>query len=187
MADDAIIRAEQQVAYAYMRADALPWPERVRTAVAALLGFLDEEPTLTGALFEVSPREDPLLAGRRAHLLERLGLYVDADGFGADGSLRVPGLSADQMLGACAIAIETHLLRNDPRPLRSLTGMLTGLIVQPYLGPHAALQQMQDTPQSAPGSTTTAAAATAATTAATAAPFNAPRGADSGRQQGEHS
>jgi hypothetical protein len=111
--------------------------------VAALLAFLDEEPSVTQILFGESLHVYPLIARRRAHLLDQLGLYVHDEGQNAEGSRQFEGLSAERMIGVCCTVIETHLLREDPRPLVELTGTLTGLIVLPYLGPHAALEGMQ--------------------------------------------
>ena len=97
--------------------------------------------TLAFAL--VASFDYPLLAARRAHLLERLNLRVHSDGSVAEGALNTPGLSAEAMLGVACTVIETHLLRKDHRPLVALTGTLAGLIVMPYLGPPMALAQME--------------------------------------------
>jgi hypothetical protein len=142
--DEAVARAQRQLVYAYMRADALAWPERVRVAVAALLAFLDEEPVLTEILFGESLEVYPLLAARRAQVLRSLALAILRDGSRAAGALKIPACSAEGMLGVCATVIKTHLMREDPRPLTALTGTLTGLIVMPRLGAVAALEQMED-------------------------------------------
>jgi hypothetical protein len=142
--NEAATRAQRQLLYAYMRADALPWPARVRVAVAAFLVFLDEEPVVAEVLFGESLRERPLLAWRRAQLLEQLGLYIHTGGWNAEGSRQFEDRSAERMLGVAATVIETHLSRADPRPLTCLTGTLTGLIVMPYLGAGTALKQMEN-------------------------------------------
>jgi hypothetical protein len=145
----AVARSQQQLVYAYMCADAQPWPERVRAAVAAFLAFLDGEPRVARILFDDSLSYESLrhgssLAARRAHLLEHLSLHVHTDGSRAGGAPNTPGRSADEMIGVACTVIETHLMRDDPRPLVELTGTLTGLIVMPYLGVHAALEQMEN-------------------------------------------
>lgn len=138
-------RARRQLVYAYMRADAVAWPVRVRGAVAAFLAFLDDEPRVAEILFGEEPGDSSSRAASRAHVLRSLSLAIHADGAraaAAAGESHRLDQRAERMIGVAVSVVETHLLRCDPRPLIELRGTLTGLIVMAYLGPHAALAEM---------------------------------------------
>lgn len=134
--DQAVERVAARVAPAF--AGPGRWCERVRAALVAGLGFLDEEPEL-GALCVVHA----LGAGSRA--LERRAAVVRAlvdavdEGGRESPRGRAPGrLTAEGVVGAVLAVLHTRLSAGRRESLTSLLGPLMGMVVLPYLGSAAA-------------------------------------------------
>jgi AcrR family transcriptional regulator len=115
-----------------------PWEERIRSALAALLCFLEDEPALGGLLVV-----DSLAAGRsvldyRARIVDVL---VDAVHRGSRpqgrGAPRARKIVAEGVVGAVLSVIHARLREPGPKPLASLLNPLMGIVVLPYLGPDA--------------------------------------------------
>jgi AcrR family transcriptional regulator len=145
--DQAIERIARELEPAY-RGDG-SWRERVLSALALLLEYLDREPDLARMCVVEAPRAGVEVLVRRRRVLEALVRAVDE---GRDhsrrGSAPPPPLTAQGVVGGALSVIHTRLLdptpADKPRPaLVELTGPLMAMIVHPYLGPKAAREELE--------------------------------------------
>lgn len=140
--DEAVQRAAAILTPAYGHAG--DWRERVRAGLAALLGFLDDEPRL-GRLCVV----EALGAGeraleRRARCMAVLIAAVDEGRKEIKPGKQPPPLTAEGVVGAVFSIVHARLLTRPAQgPLIDLLGALTGMIVLPYQGAAAAAKELQ--------------------------------------------
>jgi AcrR family transcriptional regulator len=118
------------------------WAERIRTALAALLSFLDVEPGVGHMLVVGSLGAGAEALERRRRVLAQMIAAVD-DGRGEvkTGS-GPPPLTAEGVVGGALSVIHARLLDASGERLVELTGPLMGMIVLPYLGPAAARREL---------------------------------------------
>ncbi len=150
-------RALARAAAAVLPAYEVPgaWEEQIRAALAALLGFLDDEPALGGLLIVTAPAAERRVLERRARVLDVLGDAVHrgarfADREGArTRSRRARGVSRPQRIvaegavGAVLGVIHARLLARSSQPLSRLLNALMGMLVLPYLGAAAAARELE--------------------------------------------
>jgi AcrR family transcriptional regulator len=135
------------------------WRDRVRHALAALLGLLDAEPELARVCVIEALEAGRLVLERRARVLDELIAALDAGALRARGSSEAPLLTGEGIVGGAFSVIHGALLTRpdtrsgadrgseagdsaDARPLISLHGQLMALIVLPYLGPSVAGEEL---------------------------------------------
>jgi AcrR family transcriptional regulator len=140
------------------------WRDRVRHALAALLGFLDAEPELARVCVIEALGAGRLVLARRGQMLDELTAALDADAPQARGTVGKPLLTAEGIVGGAFSVLHGRLLEQrytgdgSPRPdavsddrasartsggagrppLMGLHSQLMALIALPYLGPRAA-------------------------------------------------
>jgi AcrR family transcriptional regulator len=137
--ESAVERIRGELARAEL--DGLPWRERVRGGLWAILCFLDREPALARFCVVQSSRGAQPMLERREQLLGDLASVVDE---GREEGVRkadCPPLTAEGIIGAAVSILYARLLRGEREPLSDLQGELMGMIVLPYLGPAAARQE----------------------------------------------
>jgi AcrR family transcriptional regulator/DNA-binding MarR family transcriptional regulator len=156
--EHAVARAAAVVVPAYRGQDT--WRERVRVGLAALLGFLDEEPEL-GALMVVDALGGgPGALRRRTGVLDSLIEAVDEGRAGARVGEELQPLTAEGVVGAVFSVIHARVLergsgvvtgsarpaqaarRKSSPPLTELVNLLMSMIVMPYLGAAAARREL---------------------------------------------
>ena len=121
--------------------EGLPWRERVRTGLWAILAFLDREPALARVCVIQALRGGPEVLRRREELLAGLAVAVDEGrGEGARAEQCTP-LTAEGVVGAAFTIVYARLLRGEHEPLTGLLGELMGMIVLPYMGVAAARRE----------------------------------------------
>jgi AcrR family transcriptional regulator len=121
--------------------EALPWRERVRTGLWAILALFDREPALARVCVVQALRGGPKVLQRREEILAGLAAIIDEGRHeGARGRECTP-LTAEGLVGAAFAIVYARLLRGEGRPLTGLVGELMGMIVLPYLGPAAARRE----------------------------------------------
>jgi AcrR family transcriptional regulator len=121
--------------------DGLPWRERVRGALWAILCFLDREPTLARVCVVQSLRGDQRVLERRTEVLAELARVVDEGRTGSARGESLAPLTAEGLVGAAHSIVYVRLLKSEREPLTSLLGDLMGMIVLPYLGPETARRE----------------------------------------------
>jgi AcrR family transcriptional regulator/DNA-binding MarR family transcriptional regulator len=119
----------------------LSWRERMRGGLAAILAFLDREPTLARVCVVQSARGGQGVLERREEILGRLAAAVDEGRSESARGAECPPLTAEGLVGAGFSIVYTRLLRGEPQQLTGLLGELTGMIVLPYLGAAAARRE----------------------------------------------
>jgi AcrR family transcriptional regulator len=136
---DIFERLEGEIASAGLAG--LPWRERLRGGLLAVLSFFDREPLLARIAVVEALRGEPRVLALREEAMTRLAAIVDG---GRDESARGGGcstLTAEGVVGAVFTAVYRRLLRGEREPLANLTGELMGMIVLPYLGGAAARRE----------------------------------------------
>ena len=143
--DQAVERGAQRVVPAF-RAPG-PWRERIRAGLAALLGYLDDEPGM-GALCVVDALgAGPIALERRARVVRALIDAVHEGRKEARGATKPTRLTAEGVVGAVLSVLHARLSAGDARhnggsaPMASLLGPLMAMIVLPYLGQSAAARE----------------------------------------------
>jgi AcrR family transcriptional regulator len=148
---------------ATLQLDRLPWRERVRGGLAAILAFLDREPVLARLCVVQSMRGGPAVLARREQALARLAAIIDE---GRLESARVQSrtaLTAEGVVGAALAIVQARLAAAKPGPLSPLLGELMSMIVLPYLGSSAARRELTRSVPSPPAGARPAAALIART------------------------
>jgi AcrR family transcriptional regulator len=114
------------------------WRERIRAALSALLGFLDEEPVLAHVCLIETLKAGPAVAERRRRVLDGLAAVVDGGRSESKTGAEPPPLTGQSTVGGAVSVIHAHVLEGNPRPLIELLNPLMSMIVHPYLGGAAA-------------------------------------------------
>jgi AcrR family transcriptional regulator len=138
---EAISLAEAYVASAWD--ENVPWQERIRTTLAALLEFLEREP-VRGRLLVV----ETLGAGAaalelRRQLLAGLSAAVDAGRLESKTARDLSPLVAESLVGGVMSVLHSRFLEPQRGSLLGLTNSLMSMIVLPYLGPAASRRELQ--------------------------------------------
>lgn len=128
------------------------WARRVRTALVAILGFLDAEPAVARLLLLGSLAAGPRALERREGVLAELAGAVDR-GRTLTG-VQLPPLTAEGAVGGVVSILQARLVAAQTSQhapangaaaatgrLMALAGPLTGMIVRPYLGVAAARRE----------------------------------------------
>jgi AcrR family transcriptional regulator/DNA-binding MarR family transcriptional regulator len=139
MLEDVVALVGEEVAAAGV--GGLPWRERVRMGLWAILAFLDCEPALARVCVVQASRGGAIVQRRREEILAGLAAVIDEGRReGARGG-ECTALTAEGLVGAAHAIVYARLLREERQPLRGLLGELMGMIVLPYQGPAAARRE----------------------------------------------
>lgn len=137
--EDVLGQARARVAEAYH--PRAPWAQRMRSALTALLTFLEEERRV-GALLLAEPLDvTPRLSQVRSQLLTELISAIDAGRKQPGANGQVPQLSAEGLIGAAAAIVRARL-RGGEGALLELVNPVMSLIVLPYLGSKASAREL---------------------------------------------
>jgi AcrR family transcriptional regulator len=152
--DDALERIAMVVVSAFEGEDS--WLARIRSALVALLGALDEQPSMGRFVIVESLAAGPLALERRNRVLACLIAAVDQGRQEAAVGAGVPLLTAEGVVGGVCSILYARLsaypasTSDDPRihepgweSLVGLTGALMGMVVLPYLGKTAARKELE--------------------------------------------
>jgi AcrR family transcriptional regulator len=143
--DDGIARVSRVVLDAYD--PTAKWAERIRSALAALLVFLDAEPNVGRLLVVESLGAGPAALQRRSRVLAHAVAAVDEGRHEARAGAGVMPLTAEGTVGAVLSVIHARLSQSTDRSVSgSLAGLaspLVSMIVLPYLGSAAARRELQ--------------------------------------------
>lgn len=159
-------------------ADERTWREAVRSGLAELLRFLDEQPLLAQLFIVHAPAGGPRVLQRRSQALAELRDAIDQGTRGRTVAREPSPVVAEGAVGAVMAVLYGRLLaRNAPSessdgpagrqartadangrgwpkpgepPLIELHGQLMSLIVLPYLGANVAARELQRSPPAPP-------------------------------------
>jgi AcrR family transcriptional regulator len=121
------------------------WQDRIRAALVALLGALEQERALGLLVVVESLAASPLVRERRQQLLARLAGAIDAGRSELRQGAPVPSaIVAEGLAGGVCSVLHTRLLAGERRrePLTALANPLMALIVLPYLGAAGARAEL---------------------------------------------
>lgn len=139
--DDGVMRASRYVLDTYD--PGARWPQRIRSALAAMLDFLDVERDVGWLLVVGSLGGGVEVLERRRGVLAQAILAVDAGrGEGKLGAGLAP-LTAEGVVGAVFSVIHGRMIEAEHPPLLELVNPLMSMIVMPYLGPAVARRELQ--------------------------------------------
>jgi AcrR family transcriptional regulator len=121
--------------------DGLPWRERIRAGLWAILCFFDREPALARVCVVQSARGGQRVLECREEILARLAGVIDEGRFESARAAECASLTAEGLVGAAVAILYKRLLKREREPLSGLLGELMSMIVLPYLGPAAARRE----------------------------------------------
>jgi AcrR family transcriptional regulator len=127
------------------------WRDRVRAALEVMLARFDRARGLARFLIVDSLTFDPALLEPRASVLARLADELDAGHPETPGGAPPASFGAAAVVGGVAAILHSRLQEGASQPLSALSGPLMGMIVMPYLGAHAARDELfRGTPRPGP-------------------------------------
>jgi AcrR family transcriptional regulator len=119
------------------------WRERLRSALAALLQFLDEQPGIGQLVIVEALGAGPRVLEHRARLIASLTAVLDGGRAGLAGRREPPPLTAEGVVGAVLSVVHARLSTRRTEPLAELLNPLMGMIVAPYLGARVAARELE--------------------------------------------
>src|ERR1019366_2006910 len=111
------------------------WREGVRSALARLLMFMDEEPGLAKLCDVEALAGGEKVLERRAQVLDEVAVIVDQGRILSNTTREPPAVTAEGIVGGVFAVIHTRLLEDGDEPLTDLLGPL-------YLGARAASREL---------------------------------------------
>lgn len=129
---------EQAIAHARFRASERyelepGWREAIRSALATVLSFIDEEPALAKLCIVEALRAGERVQDRRSRLLAELADVVDRGRLANGATRHPPEITAEAVVGAIFGVLHTHVLEGRKESATDLLGPLMSVIVLPYL------------------------------------------------------
>jgi AcrR family transcriptional regulator len=121
------------------------WSERLRSALTAVLAFLEDERNGGALLLSYLGGYGPSRPELRTRVLQRLQGVVEDGRAQAGPPYEPPRLTAEAVVGG-VLAVTHARLQRGPRQLMPLLNPLMWMIVLPYLGPAAAGKQLTRSP-----------------------------------------
>jgi AcrR family transcriptional regulator/DNA-binding MarR family transcriptional regulator len=118
------------------------WREGIRSALASLLVFMDEEPGLAKLCVVEALGASERVLEHRARVLDELATVIDRGRFVASGTNEPPDVTAEGVVGAVFAVMHARVLDGGREPLADLLGPLMSMIVLPYLGARAAGREL---------------------------------------------
>jgi AcrR family transcriptional regulator len=122
------------------------WRDGVRSALAGLLVFMDEEPGLAKLCVVEALGAGERVLERRAQTLEELATVIDQGRSVTNATREPPEVTAEGVVGAIFAVLHTRLLEGGKQPFTDLLGSLMSMIVLPYLGTRAAGRELSRPP-----------------------------------------
>jgi AcrR family transcriptional regulator len=138
--EQALARAAEYVLPAY-RQEAR-WHERMRASLAALLSFVEDEPSLARLMIVETLKAGPAALQLRKNTIASAVAAVDEGRTAARSGERLPSLTAHGVVGGVLSVIHAHLTEPDGSALIELAGPLTSIVVLPYLGRAVAQSEL---------------------------------------------
>jgi AcrR family transcriptional regulator/DNA-binding MarR family transcriptional regulator len=142
--EQAVAQARVPVSEAYERETG--WRDGIRSALARLLIFMDDEPGLAKLCVVESLGAGARVLEHRAQVLEELAEVVDRGRSVTNATREPPEVTAEGIIGAVFAVLHTRLLEGGGKPLTDLLRPLMSMIALPYLGSRAAGRELSRPP-----------------------------------------
>ncbi len=142
--DQALDQARALASEAYERES--DWCEGVRSGLARLLAFMDDEPRLARLCMVEALGAGERVLEHRAKALQEFARVVDQGRTVATGTSEPPEVTAEGVVGAVFSVLHARLLQDGGQPLTDLLSPLMSMIVLPYLGASAASRELSRAP-----------------------------------------
>lgn len=139
--EDSLEHARAYVREVYDPDDA--WRVGIRTALHALLRFIEDEPARGRMLVVEAPAAGPRALERRARVLEQLTAAVDGGREESERAAAVTPLTAEGLVGSVLAVVHARLAKGGNPALVELTNPLMSMIALPYLGAAAARKELE--------------------------------------------
>ncbi len=118
------------------------WVEAVRSALTAALELIEREPDLARLWIVYALGAGPRVLRSRAKAITVLAEYIDRGRGEARVRAEPPAITAEGVVGALLVVLQTRLLASKQHSLDQLRGELMSLILLPYLGGVAARREL---------------------------------------------
>jgi AcrR family transcriptional regulator len=127
------------------KAPSAEWRERVRTGLAVLLSFLDEQPVVGRVLLTESFACGPEVLELRERSIQALTSVVDEGRSHTKQASAVidPSLTAEGVVGGALAVVQSRLSQPQTGGMQGLLNPLMSMIVLPYLGAKAARRELE--------------------------------------------
>jgi AcrR family transcriptional regulator len=122
------------------------WREGIRAALARLLMFMEEEPSLAKLCVVEALGAGPRVLEHRARVLDEVAGVIDRGRFLPNATSEPPDVTAEGVAGAIFAVFHARVLEGGKEPLTDLLGPLMSMIVLPYLGAKAASTELDRPP-----------------------------------------
>jgi AcrR family transcriptional regulator len=122
------------------------WREGIRSALARLLVFVDEEPALARLCVVEALGAGGRVLERRSEVLDELAQVIDRGRLATSATRNPPEITAEGVVGAIFAVLHTRVLEGGKESLTDLLGPLMSMIVLPYLGAKAASRELSRPP-----------------------------------------
>ncbi len=139
--EEAVSYASERVLPAYRSQE--KWRDRIRAALVAFLGFLDDEPLIGRLLVCESFAGGPRTLARRNELIVLVTAAIDQGHNQAKTGSALPPLTGEGVVGGVLSVLHSRLGEADHAPLVELANPLMSMIVLPYLGSAAARRELE--------------------------------------------
>jgi AcrR family transcriptional regulator len=118
------------------------WRGGIRSALARLLAFMDEEPAVARLCVVEALGAGERVLERRLEVLDELAEVIDRGRLATSASREPPEVTAEGVVGAIFAVLHTRVLEGGKKPLTDLLGPLMSMIALPYLGAKAASREL---------------------------------------------
>jgi AcrR family transcriptional regulator len=118
------------------------WVEGIRSALAVALESIEQEPDLARLWIVYALGGGPRVLRSRAVAIATLAEYVDRGRLESRVRAEPPAITAEGVVGALLVVLQTRLLSSELEPPSELRGELMSLILLPYLGSVAAKREL---------------------------------------------
>jgi AcrR family transcriptional regulator len=142
--DEAIDQARALARDAYERET--DWCEGVRSGLARLLAFMDDEPRLARLCMVEALGAGERVLEHRARALQEFASVIDEGRAVASRTNEPPEVTAEGVVGAIFSVLHARVLEDGVDPLTDLLSPLMSMIVLPYLGASAARRELSRPP-----------------------------------------
>jgi len=125
----------------------LPWPERVRAAIQAILTFLAAEPAFTRMTFVEVLAAGPQAYERYISAVRVIAALLDEGRAQTPNGAQLPARLSSALISGAALAIREQVWAGRTEELQRLEPDLLYTTLGPFLGQHKALRTARSTAQ----------------------------------------